>query len=483
MFFSGTKEKIKKATGNLNPPYEDQYDGRRHQSKTHHNKYSTSSNSQDVSTSPGGHPQPGVDADRAPPSWRTTSRKDAVGPNKLQRHHQSYQQQGMSSSGYGRSVNMQPQLPYYQDHEYHQADPREVIENLQEILRGRHQEIEGLNTKTAALVRENEKLGEELLLLQERSFSSMTDARLMPPDINSINAEITNVREMIGNFAKTYAAESLGSIASETGDAQLAFKSSLQHVVRFSGEGPKAVIELSKIKHAPRLLLAAFISHRIHKDILSKPFFFLDDGLDQKFEALRPKPKYEILKQRANSSVSLNRIFEDIMTYDLQQAHKWRSDALRSLHPKHLDTESAKARLQKSHAAIDTVAKHHAQTLDEEMIISLLRPMETPVHAQSLLELTQIYTTAGRLSIRLWSQRPAIACRFLPQLAHTPFDISSSILQAHALYKLDDPEDHSLDGKLTKILVHPAMLTSGTHEAEHYDRQQVLARAVVWLEG
>ncbi|PIA95693.1 hypothetical protein CB0940_10103 [Cercospora beticola] len=452
MFFSGTKEKIKKATGNLNPPHDEQYDGRRHQSKSHHNKYSASTNSQDLSTSPGGYSQPGADADCALPTWPPTSRKDASGPNKLQRHPQSYQQHGMSSSGYGRSINMQHQLSCYQDHEYHQADPREVIENLQEILRGRHQEIDALNTKTAALVRENEKLGEELLLLQEKSFSSMTDARLMPPDINSINAEITNVREMIGNFAKTYAAESLASIAGESGDAQLAFRSSLQHVVRFGGDGPKAVIELSKIKHAPRLLLAAFISHRIHKDILTKPFFFLDDGLDQRFEALRPKPKYDILKQRPNSSVSLNKIFEEIMTYDVQQAHKWRSDTLRLLHPKHLDTESAKARFQRSHAAIDTVAKHYAQILDEDMIINLLRPMETPVHSQFLLELTQIYITTGRLSVRLWSQRPAIACRFLPQLAHTPFDISSSILQAHALYKLDDPEDHSLDGKLTKIL-------------------------------
>lgn len=189
-----------------------------------------------------------------------------------------------------------------------------MIENLQETLKSRQQEIEVLGNTNAALVRENEKLGDELLLLQERSFSSMTDARLMPPDINSINAEITNVREMIGNFAKTYAAESLASIAIEAGDAQLAFRPSLQHVVRFGGDGPKSVIELSKIKHAPRLLLTAIISHRIHKDILTKPFFFLDDGLDQRFEALRPKPNYDILKQRANSSVSLNKIFEEIMT-------------------------------------------------------------------------------------------------------------------------------------------------------------------------
>ncbi|KAF2213385.1 hypothetical protein CERZMDRAFT_90437 [Cercospora zeae-maydis SCOH1-5] len=171
------------------------------------------------------------------------------------------------------------------------------------------------------------------------------------------------------------------------------------------------------------------------------------------------------------------------MTYDVQQAHKWRSDTLRLLHPKHLENEKAKSQLRDSSAAIDAVAKHHAQMLDQDILTDLLRPMELPVHSQFLLELTQIYTIAGRLSIRLWSQRPSVACRFLHQLAHTPFDISSGILQAHALYKLDDPSDHSLDGRLTKILVHPALLTCGTHEAEHYDRQQVLAKAVVWLEG
>jgi hypothetical protein len=98
-------------------------------------------------------------------------------------------------------------------------------------------------------------------------------------------------------------------------------------------------------------------------------------------------------------------------------------------------------------------------------------------------DLDQIFVKAGRLSLKLSAQRPLLRVLYLTDLVDREFAVSSDIIEAHALHKLDDPEDVSLDGKMTKILVHPAILAMGTHDADHYDRQQVWARAVAWLDS
>jgi hypothetical protein len=54
------------------------------------------------------------------------------------------------------------------------------------------------------------------------------------------------------------------------------------------------------------------------------------------------------------------------------------------------------------------------------------------------------------------------------------------------LHKLEDPTNQEFyEGKMMKIMVHPAILAIGTHDGDHYDydHTQVLAKAVVWLDA
>jgi hypothetical protein len=143
----------------------------------------------------------------------------------------------------------------------------------------------------------------------------------------------------------------------------------------------------------------------------------------------------------------------------------------------------AKMRLRESRKAVEDSACYFARILSQNLSSSLLQPMEAAVRREFFAKLTTVFVNAGRLSICLWSQRPALDCRYLSSLARTPFYNSSNILQAHRLYKLDDPDDRSLDERLTKIVVQPAILALGSHEADHYDREEVLAKAVVWLDA
>jgi hypothetical protein len=84
-------------------------------------------------------------------------------------------------------------------------------------------------------------------------------------------------------------------------------------VVRFEQHKSKAVHELIAIKHAPRLLLAALISHRVHDDILANAFFFLDDGLREHLEAIEQSEqseRIEVLRSRRNGSDVLASIYK-----------------------------------------------------------------------------------------------------------------------------------------------------------------------------
>ena len=112
----------------------------------------------------------------------------------------------------------------------------------------------------------------------------------------------------------------------------------------------------------------------------------------------------------------------------------------------------------------------------------LLRNMEAAMREPYSKSIVALFEDAGKLSIRLWTQRPALRCLFLTQLGKLGFRIDSAAMQAHGVHKLDDPDDHSLDGKELRMVVHPAVLGMGNHDAEHYEIERVWVKAVVWLD-
>jgi len=174
----------------------------------------------------------------------------------------------------------------------------------------------------------------------------------------------------------------------------------------------------------------------------------------------------------------------DIVLVDRRQAHLWRSDSLRSLLPEKRDSSEAGGKL-RDHT-LSEVREHcirAARVFDElEVIKLLIQPLEKPLRDTFCDSLVILFEEAGALAMRLWTQRTGIECHFGPQLAKEQFTVNSPIMQAHPLHKLDDPDDHCLDGRPVKLTLHPAVLRLGTHDAENYDERRVWAKAVVWLD-
>lgn len=109
--------------------------------------------------------------------------------------------------------------------------------------------------------------------------------------------------------------------------------------------------------------------------------------------------------------------------------------------------------------------------------------MDSGTRQRCVNDLETLFQEAGRISIRLWTQRTALRVSGLSDLQKYEFKVDSPVMEAHGLHKLDDPEDRRLDGCPIRIVVHPAIFGCGTHDAEEYHKFRVWAKGVVWLDA
>ena len=152
------------------------------------------------------------------------------------------------------------------------------------------------------------------------------------------------------------------------------------------------------------------------------------------------------------------------------------------MYPLHLEgTKEGTQRLNNVAQKIEAAGRRLAMRFDSRLKRAFLKFEDDDFRDQFRRELVSVYIKAGRVSTKLWTQRQALECRYLRDLCKERFYYASPTLEAHSLHRLDDPGDKSLDGKVPKIVVHPAVLMAGTHDAENYERKVVLTKAVVWM--
>ena len=132
---------------------------------------------------------------------------------------------------------------------------------------------------------------------------------------------------------------------------------------------------------------------------------------------------------------------------------------------------------------ITEACEQAVRRLEKSPIGLLLVQMESPTREAYTRALHTIFKQAAELAMRLWTQRPYIRCLGYEQLAQTPFRVDSAVMQAHNIHQLDDVEDHRLDERPVSMVLQPAVLRTGTHEAESYDQSRIWAKAVVLVEG
>ncbi|OQO08882.1 hypothetical protein B0A48_05772 [Cryoendolithus antarcticus] len=379
----------------------------------------------------------------------------------------SSQRANVSSKADGPSTPRQPNIQEWNElvHNYHKE--RDHRTHLEEVVvafqteRDHHlHQYASLESELHVSQKKNESQNEEICALQASSFSAMDSARWMPMDVGQIRGELEDLHASIWKLSRTYAADTWLASERESSDPSLRLdlRSSLNHVVRFGSKGVEALDELTSIKRASQLCLAALISDHIAMTILESPFFFVADRN------------------------AFHDVWKRALKYDPRKAALWRSDTLRLMNPLDLESESAKIETAAIKQSIDVTCENLATQYAKKLPEPLLRRLESSILEEFVQELVLAYQKAGSLSMRLWVQRPSLRCDYLADLAGVNFDIKSKILQAHSLHRIDDSEDHTHDGKWIKVVVQPAFRAAGTHEAEGYDQYQVWCPAVVYLD-
>jgi len=195
------------------------------------------------------------------------------------------------------SVSRSYTLTSFQPASYQDELEREV-RKLHKALRERQEDNINQDSVIAELQEVNRKLHlqqtqveTELRQMQESSFRSMEDARWMPLDESTIQAELLGLQSGIDRYAKAFAVKDLSHLDTEPEEMKMSLLTELAAIFRFNKKSLAALNELTAIPNVARLCLAGLLSHSIHSKIMSNPFFFMyNDFTDQEseFKTIQP---------------------------------------------------------------------------------------------------------------------------------------------------------------------------------------------------
>ncbi|WPH02105.1 Hypothetical protein R9X50_00496000 [Acrodontium crateriforme] len=335
-----------------------------------------------------------------------------------------------------------------------------------------------LQKERLELEKENADLNERLRVIQERSFRSREDALWRPMDESAISIEIESLQNDIEEFGRDYAADCLILPKGNQVGAIRDLRRELEDVWRLPGDIAEIDNEFRTLRRSVRLALTGLISSTIHREILSNPFFFVDEDLLLALESDTPHsdPPHRV------SPTSLFQLYIIFQHVDLRKAHVWRSDFMRLLSPQPSDTDNGSESMRHaSREARNAACLKIARSLLGGASAFLVKTLQMPVDPK-LKELEGLCRKAASLASKLWAQRPALECIGLTGLSRLPYNKESTIMKAHKLHQIDDPNDRSLDGRRVQIVVHPAVQVRGTYDAEAYNTSRIWAKSVVWLD-
>jgi hypothetical protein len=108
-------------------------------------------------------------------------------------------------------------------------------------------------------------------------------------------------------------------------------------------------------------------------------------------------------------------------------------------------------------------------------------PLQEKDERHEVLE--DIFRQACQIASRLWTQRTYLKCKHFSNLSRRPFSVRSQIMKPHSSHRLDGSDDHHLDNTLVGVVIYPAVLAFGNHDAENFDTARVWAKALVLVGG
>jgi hypothetical protein len=322
-----------------------------------------------------------------------------------------------------------------------------------------------------------EKYEELIRKQQEESFKQMSTAHWLPTEDSKVIGELDRVKREMRGWAKATAVKSADYLEKLDSSDFLSLMESLSQVaVLEKGELPRGLLT----PKSPALLLNALLAHHLYTTTFQNPFFFLDRiGTSELLHKI-----YELAQNCRTTSPLPPNTHRSMLTKSANKkdAHAWRSQTLRLLHP------PLGANAQEGERSL--------RTMTEKLVLDFSKSQASNFMdgaAQYLLDpkcnndeiskrLKDIYQEAAALSYRLWTQRTTLSCLTLRDIEPQTFDAESEYLKPHPLVRYDEHED-DLKGKPISLIVHPLIQVFGTNEGEDYDSGRIWASGEVWLDS
>lgn len=167
-------------------------------------------------------------------------------------------------------------------------------------------------------------------------------------------------------------------------------------------------------------------------------------------------------------------------TANEEDAHAWRAQTLRLLHPQL--TQDANVGTVEMHSDTDNrivqAALLQARRFVDWPGSVLIKPACSP---DPYNKIGDIFVQAARLAYELWTRKTALRCITLVNMdPNVRFSTTDPGMVHHALVKYNESEEE-LNGRPLRLVVHPLLQVWGTDDGDNYDKNRVWMPAEVWL--
>ena len=187
----------------------------------------------------------------------------------------------------------------------------QAIATLQQQVADLNEDIMVLKDQHANQQAEQKQSYEaEIQQLQKHAFQDIKESRFQPDDDTTIATRLVRIQDGITAFAKTYALNSSDGLRSQPERLLTELRKALNDGGIASIPSTDSFLEVIDIRHSARLCLTGLLSCAIHSIAFDNPFFFMSDGLQDRFDAL--PDTYQDLLDRDDPSNTFRKAFDTI---------------------------------------------------------------------------------------------------------------------------------------------------------------------------
>ncbi|KAF7953457.1 uncharacterized protein EAE97_000856 [Botrytis byssoidea] len=349
-----------------------------------------------------------------------------------------------------------------QSHDFPMASGRilkrleDEVHHSYEELRTLRKEIVDLKEQGSELQQRSQQDREEcsraVHALQEMAFKSWKAEKWLPAEHDTINLEIFTLQAAMTGWTRGATRDDswlddLSEVFQGEDQAKDALRKELSKVMVFKND---LLPEGLPQKRAKKFLLEALLAHHLFTDVFSSPFSFLGD-----------------------ESTSLDFIYETGLSWNIADAHRWRSDTLRLLSPEPSKYDKSEAVRLKIPPLLNNRANIQAENFFKSPARCFF--VETPELTASL---QKIYQQAAGLAYHLWTRRSMLKIVTRKDL-NSFFHIDDQQMALHT--SVQEDIENRLTGQPISLVLYPGVVAYGLDGCVDYETPRPWMPAKVWL--